>query len=150
MKLEGLFYEVPVKMVNKVSENNFDIGASPSEEEQETFDENVEKVFDVVHDFGLQQLDYDKKTFGMEIKDYMKGLVQVLEKEQDEESVAKFKDMAKTSFAKIVKNFDDYVIYTEDLERDIGKRLLIPMKYNEDGMSGTLFYTKDGLRCEKA
>jgi len=143
------FYEVPGKMMKTVENNDFDIGANPSQEEQqEELDSNEEMKLDVVFSCKLQECNLigSKKDLLKYFKDYMKKVMPfVPEDEMDE-----FKKQAAEKIKSFAANFDDFTFYMGEGAENEEAQMIIPFKYNDDGMSGTFYFMKPGLEKEKS
>lgn len=88
-----------------IKEGDVDIGANPSAEGgDEGVEEHVETVNNVVHSFRLNPTAFDKKSYMVYIKGYMKALKKKLE-ETNPERVGAFEKGAAALVKKILANF---------------------------------------------
>lgn len=88
-----------------IKEGDVDIGANPSAEGgDEGVEEHSETVNNVVHSFRLNPTAFDKKSYMVYIKGYMKTLKKKLE-ETNPDRVAAFEKGAAALVKKILANF---------------------------------------------
>ncbi|XP_065315826.1 translationally-controlled tumor protein homolog isoform X2 [Gordionus sp. m RMFG-2023] len=118
--VDDLYYEVDGKMVSR-SGGSFDafIGSNPSAEEQdEAIDVNVEKGIDVVLNHSLIQIPFQKKDYMTYLKQYMKTLIERVEKEKGKEYADKTKEKLNQFFSKtMLPNFKNYDLYVDSREQ---------------------------------
>lgn len=147
IEIDDAVYEVNCKMVTKGPvQVNTGANASAEGEDDEGCDDQAYQVIDVVDGFRLEQTSFDKKSFLVCIKAYMKAIKAKLE-ENNPSRVAAFEKGAQSYVKKILENFGDYEFYTgETMDPEA---MVIPMGYREDGVTPFLVYWKDGLRAEK-
>ena len=133
--------------VYEVNCNNITIGCGDMgfESEEGTVDQ-VEQKVDVVHSFRLQPTSFDKKSYLLHLKDYMKNVEGKL-KETNPERVESFKKEAQEFAKHIVANFKDYEFYTGESMNPDGQVALL--NYREDGMTPYFTFWKDGLNGKK-
>jgi len=147
-EIEDVVYEVNCKMVVKgvVQINTGANASAEGEDGEEGCDDQAETVNDVVDSFRLEQTSFDKKSYLMCIKAYMKAIKAKLE-ESNPSRVPIFEKGAQAYVKKILEKFDDYEFYTGDSMDP--EAMVVPLGYREDGMTPYLIYWKDGLRAEK-
>ncbi|KAJ2474638.1 Translationally-controlled tumor protein [Coemansia sp. RSA 2131] len=143
----GSAYEVECKMMVVKSHGEVDIGSNPSAEEvEEQLEDGAITVNNVVHAGRLQVTEFDKKSYIIYIKDYMKAIKAKLQ-ETKPESVAEFEKNAATLVKKIVSGIKDYQFYTgESMDPD---GMVALLNYREDGVTPYFTFFKDGLVVEK-
>jgi len=148
LELDDIIYEVNCKMVQVKSGVDVDIGANPSAEEaEEGLDDSEVKTVNLIIDaFRLQETSFDKKSYMIYIKGYMKKLKEKL-KETDPDRVTVFEGKAPVVVKKILENFKDYEFYTGESMDTEGMVLLL--NYREDGITPFFTLFKDGLKEEK-
>lgn len=121
--------------------------SNPDEEPEEGAADTEEKVINVVYSHKLQETGFDKKSFQLWLKDYMKKIVERLES-KDPQRVPVFKaKMAKYAKDVLIANFDDWKFYTGESMNPEG--MVVLMNYREDGMTPYFVLFKDGLIEEK-
>ncbi|KAL1738557.1 Mss4-like protein [Schizophyllum fasciatum] len=141
--VDDTVYEVDCQMI-VVKEGDVDIGANPSQEEQDEAIENgAQQVNNVVHSFRLQSTQFDKKSFLTYLKGYMKAVKTKLA-ETNPDQVATFEKGASTYAKKIIANFKDYEFYTGESMNPDGMVALL--NYREDGVTPYFTFWKDGLK----
>lgn len=135
-------------MVNKEGAK-FDIGANPSAEgadDDEAVEDRGECVNDVVESFRLQPTSFDKKSYMIYIKGYMKKLKEHLAA-TNPDRVEKFQSSAQAFVKRILENFDDYSFYVgESMEPEA---MVVIMGYYENGIDSYVYLFKDGLKTTK-
>jgi hypothetical protein len=123
-------------------------GANPSAEDggDESVEDGVETVNNVVYSMRLQQTTFDKKTYLTYLKGYMKKVKAHLA-EKDPQRVEAFSKAAQEYAKKIVASFKDWEFYTGDsMDPDA---MVVLLNYREDGTTPYLVFFKDGLRVDK-
>jgi hypothetical protein len=131
-----------------VAEGDIDIGANPSAEggDDEGVESTAETVNNVVHSHRLVSTSFDKKSYMIYIKGYMKALKTKLN-EIAPERVPIFEKNTTTLVKKILGNFKDYEFYTgESMDPD---GMVALLNYREDGITPYFTFFKDGLREQK-
>ncbi|KAJ2148301.1 Translationally-controlled tumor protein [Coemansia sp. RSA 564] len=143
----GGAYEVDCKMVTLSNNGEIDIGGNPSAEEaEEQLEDGSETVNNVVHAGRLQETQFDKKSYMIYIKGYMKAIKAKLQ-ETKPESVAEFEKNAATLVKKIIGDIKNYEFYTgESMDPD---GMVALLNYREDGVTPYFTFFKDGLIEEK-
>ncbi|TPX36715.1 hypothetical protein SmJEL517_g01263 [Synchytrium microbalum] len=146
---DDIVYEVDCKMISIGGDDNFDIGANASAEGEDAdagADSNATTVNNVVFANRLATTSFDKKSYTVYMKGYMKSLSEKLSK-TNPERVPEFKSKAATFFKKVLENFGDYEFYTGETMNPDGMVALL--NYREDGVTPYLTFWKDGLKTEK-
>jgi len=146
-EIDKIAYEVDCQMIVVKAGADVDIGANPSQEEQdEALEEGAVQINNVVHSFRLQSTQFDKKSYVTYLKSYMKALKTALEKTQPER-VTDFEKDAAAFAKKIVANFKDYEFYTGESMNPDGMVALL--NYREDGITPYFTFWKDGTKQVK-
>ncbi|KAJ2657780.1 hypothetical protein IW148_005006 [Coemansia sp. RSA 1199] len=143
----GGAYEVDCKMVSIKNDGEVDIGGNPSAEEaEEQLEDGSVTVNNVVYAGRLQSTQFDKKSYMIYIKGYMKAIKAKLQ-ETKPDTVAEFEKNAATLVKKIVGGIKDYEFYTgESMDPD---GMVALLNYREDGVTPYFTFFKDGLVVEK-
>ena len=144
--VDDIVYEIATKQVTKTDSDDFDIGANPAEGEETEVDVNSVTVNNLVDAHQLMETSFDKKSFQIWIKGYMKAVKAHLE-ENDPDRVKDFMSGAAKMVKKILGNFKEYQFFTGesmDAEGSIGF-----LFYKEDGITPYFWFFKDGLKSEK-
>ncbi|RKO95335.1 translationally controlled tumor-associated [Caulochytrium protostelioides] len=125
-----------------------DIGANASAEgeDQEELEDGVQQVNDVIYSFRLQETSFQKKSYMVYIKDYMKQLKKTLA-EKNPERLAIFEKKIQPFVKKILEKFDDYEFLVGESMSPEG--LVALLNYREDGITPYITFFKDGLTEEK-
>ncbi|KAA1466409.1 translationally controlled tumor-associated [Dentipellis sp. KUC8613] len=143
-EIDDIVYEVDCQLVTVKAGADIDIGANPSEEEQdEALEEGSTQVNNVVHSFRLQSTSFDKKSFLTYLKGYMKAVKAKLQ-ETNPERVEAFEKGAQAFAKKLVANFKDYEFYTGESMNPDG--MIALLNYREDGITPYFTFWKDGLK----
>ena len=130
-----------------VRDGDVDFGANPSAEEgADTIEEGAQQVIDLVHSFRLQQTSFDKKSYLVYLKTYMKTIKQSLQ-ETNPDRVPEFEKKAAEFAKKIVGNFSDWEFFTGESMNPEGMVALL--NYREDGVTPYFVFWKDGLNETK-
>lgn len=118
--------------------------ANPDEPADDGAADTEERVINLVHSHKLQETAFDKKSFLLWLKDYMKSLVEKLEK-NNPERVPIFKEKVQ-KFVKevVVPKFDEWRFYTGESMNPEG--MVVLMNYREDGMTPYFVLFKDGVK----
>ncbi|KAH7914165.1 translationally controlled tumor-associated [Hygrophoropsis aurantiaca] len=141
--VDGIVYEVNCRMVPKDDNTEVNIGANPSAEEQEEEGPlgggGGDLIIDVVKNFKLQSVAFDKKSFLSVLKVYMKAVKAKLPADR----VDGFTKGAEAFAKKIIANFKDYEFYTgATLDPD---GMIVLLNYRDDGITPYLTFWKDGV-----
>ncbi|RKP10464.1 translationally-controlled tumor protein [Thamnocephalis sphaerospora] len=143
VEVDDIVYEVDSYMVESKN-GEVDIGANPSAEGgDEELEDGVERVDIIENSFRLQQTTFDKKSYTVYIRDYMKRIVAELEK-SNPERVEPFKKAAATYVKKVLGNFKDYDFFTG--EQVVPEGMAVLRNYREDGITPYYIFFKDGLK----
>ncbi|CAL1700699.1 unnamed protein product [Somion occarium] len=146
-EVDDIVYEVDCQMITVKAGADIDIGANPSQEEQdEALEEGATQLNNVVYSFRLQSTQFDKKSYLTYLKSYMKAVEAKL-KETKPERVDAFKAGAGAFAKKIVANYKDYEFYTGESMNPDGMVALL--NYREDGVTPYFTFWKDGLKEQK-
>ncbi|KAI9853312.1 MAG: hypothetical protein M1824_001342 [Vezdaea acicularis] len=144
-EVDSIVYEVDCKMITKGGEENINIGANPSAEEQEEeMDTEKAQVIDIVDAFRLHLTQFDKKSYQTHLKGYMKAVKSKLQ-EQDapEAQVQAFQTGAAAYAKKIFGDFKNYDFYIgESMDPD---GMVVLINYRPDGITPYATIWKDGL-----
>ncbi|KAI8391496.1 Mss4-like protein [Radiomyces spectabilis] len=145
-EIDDIAYEVDCQMIN-ISEGDVDIGANPSAEGgDEGVESTTQTVNNVVYSFRLTETSFDKKSYMVYIKGYMKAIKAKLA-ETNPERIPIFEAKASSFVKKLLANFKDYEFYTgESMDPDAMVALL---NYREDGVTPYFTFFKDGLKEQK-
>jgi len=149
--VDGVVYEANCRR-KTVGGETFDTGANPSAEEggDEGTDETKETVIDVVHDFSLQETQFDKKSYLKYLKSYMGAVEEKLkENKASDDEIAAFKKGAGIYAKKIVANFKDYEFFMGPVFHEKEQHMIILLNYREDGTTPYVILWKHGLKAEK-
>ncbi|CCH46267.1 Translationally-controlled tumor protein [Wickerhamomyces ciferrii] len=144
--VDGVVYEADCANI-VVGDDNIDIGANPSAEDaEEGVDSSKETVNNIVYNFRLQQTAFDKKSFLVYIKDYMKRVEKYLQ-EKNPDEVDTFKKGAATYVKKVIGSFKDWEFFTgESMDPDA---MIVLMNYREDGTTPYVCVWKHGISENK-
>lgn len=142
--VDDIVYEVECQMITVKKGEDIDIGANPSAEEQEeALEDGAVQVNNVAHSFRLQATQFDKKSFLVYLKGYMKAVKGKLT-ESNPDRVEKFEKGAAAFAKKIVANFKDFEFYTGESMNPDG--MIALLNYREDGITPYFTFWKDGLK----
>ena len=151
MKEENdFFYRIQTKYIKRTG-ITVDIGANPSAEGVDG-DEGSDDLNggDVVNDFieacRLQETSFDKKSYMIYIKDYVKKLKEKIT-ERDPARAAVFTELAKVEIPKIINNFSEFRFFTGESGDPEG--MVVLMGYEDDTKPPYALVFKDGCREEK-
>nr|Q6XSH4.1 RecName: Full=Translationally-controlled tumor protein homolog; Short=TCTP [Lateolabrax japonicus]AAP43627.1 putative translationally controlled tumor protein [Lateolabrax japonicus] len=144
----GIFYEVDGKITTRT--DNIDdslISANASAEETtDCTDSSVVSGVDIVLNHKLQETSFDKKSYKVYIKDYVKAIKQKLQEEKPERVDAFMADVAE-EVKEILNNLKNYQFFTGENMNPEGMVGLLD--YREDGTTPYMLFFKDGLLAEK-
>ncbi|TIA91349.1 hypothetical protein E3P89_04059 [Wallemia ichthyophaga] len=140
MKEEGPFLTIDCEVIT-VGGEGADIGG-----DEGGVDDSKEQKINLVHSFGLKQTQFDKKSYTVHLKDYMKNVVDHL-KANNPERVDGFKAEAQAGLKELLSKFGDLEFFMgESLSTDGQVALL---NYREDGITPYFTLWKDGLKGQK-
>jgi len=143
-EIDDIVYEVNCAMITVKQGTDIDIGANPSAEEQdEGVEEGSTQVNNVVYSHRLQSTAFDKKSYLVHLKSYMKAVKAELEK-SNPSRVDAFEKGAQAFAKKIVANFKDYEFYTGESMNPDG--MVVLLNYREDGVTPYFTFWKDGVK----
>jgi len=143
----GVAYEVETKNLTKSLNGSYNIGANPSTEEgEEAYDESSVTVNNLVDNHHLVQTQYNKESYVVHIKAYVKKLLDLINKTNPSRAVA-FQRGARDFVATILSRFDEFEFYTGEQIDSTG---MVPLKfYSPDGMTPYFYFWKDGMEEQK-
>ncbi|KAH6850370.1 translationally-controlled tumor protein [Chaetomium sp. MPI-CAGE-AT-0009] len=144
-EVDGVVYEVDCAMIEEGAVN-VDIGANASAEEaEEALEDTTVKVNNVVNSFRLQSTSFDKKSYLVYLKGYMKAVKQHLKDTgKSEEEVKDFETKAQGFAKKIIANFKDWEFFTGESMNPDG--MIALLNYREDGTTPYIVVWKHGLK----
>ena len=149
-EIDDIVYEVEAKMIQKVN-GDFGISANTDEDAESSdaggLDSNVQTVNNVVEAHKLVETTFDKKSYMMYIKGYMKALTDHL-KANNPSRVDAFQKGAQNFVKKVLANFSDFRFFQGET-MDIEKGMVALMFYREDGITPVFYIWKDGIIQEK-
>eukprot|EP00274_Cyanoptyche_gloeocystis_P002585 CAMPEP_0196654704 /NCGR_PEP_ID=MMETSP1086-20130531/4426_1 /TAXON_ID=77921 /ORGANISM="Cyanoptyche gloeocystis , Strain SAG4.97" /LENGTH=170 /DNA_ID=CAMNT_0041986613 /DNA_START=85 /DNA_END=597 /DNA_ORIENTATION=- len=142
---EGVVWEVEGKSIS-IGVGDINIGANASAEgdpEDEGVADEAQKAIDIVYSFRLQETQFDKKSFTLWLKGYMKKVKEYLEK-NNASRVEPFQKGAQAYAKKLLGMYDNLQFFLgEQMEPEAG----IAMAYYAEGASNpTFIFFKDGLK----
>ncbi|KAF8305021.1 translationally controlled tumor-associated [Clavulina sp. PMI_390] len=144
--VDDIVYEFDGAMII-VKDGDVNIGANPSAEEaEEALESGAEQKINIVHSFRLVKTSFDKKSYGLHLKGYMKAIKAELEK-TNPERVASFESGAQAYAKKILADFKNFDFYTGESMNPDGMVLLV--NYREDGVTPYFTVWKDGVKQVK-
>ncbi|GMG40445.1 unnamed protein product [Ambrosiozyma monospora] len=147
-EVDGAIYEADCTMIKVKAGADVDIGANPSAEggDDDDAEDGVETVNNVVYSFRLQQTSFDKKSFLVYIKGYMKKVKAYLA-EHNPDQVEAFEKGATKYVKKVVGSFKDWEFFTgESMDPDA---MIVLLNYREDGTTPYVAIWKHGVTEEK-
>ncbi|KAJ2777210.1 hypothetical protein H4R18_005265 [Coemansia javaensis] len=146
IKEVGAAYEVDCAIIT-IGAVEVNTGANASAEEAaEALDDEAKTGINVVLSHNLAPTNFDKKTYMVYIKSYLKAVAAKLA-ETNPERVADFKTESAELVKKILANFKDYEFYTGESMDPEGMVALL--NYREDGVTPYFTFFKDGVQGEK-
>jgi len=145
MKLvDDIVYEVDCQLVIVKAGADVDIGGNPSAEEtEEALEDGATQVNNIAHSFRLQSTQFDKKSYLVYLKAYMKAVKAKLA-ETNPERVEAFEKGAQNYAKKLVASFKDFEFYTGETMNPDGMVALL--NYRADGITPYFTFWKDGLK----
>jgi len=146
--VDNTVYEADCKKIS-VGVGDIDIGANASAEEaNEDVEDSAAQVLDVVHSFRLNETSFDKKSYLVHLKGYMKSVKEGLKKKgASDEAVKEFETGAAAYAKKIVANFKDYEFLIGESMNPDG--MVVLLNYREDGITPYVTIWKHGVVEEK-
>ncbi|KAE8316662.1 Translationally-controlled tumor protein [Aspergillus transmontanensis] len=135
--VDDIVYEVDCAMI--------EVNRGPHIVTEEGEEDNTITVNNLVHSFNLTSTTYDKKTYMIHLKGYMKKILKHV-KETNPDRAEAFEQGAAQYAKKIVANF-------KDLEHYVGASvdpdaMVAILNYREDGVTPYFTFWKDGLRTK--
>lgn len=124
---------------------NVDTGANASAEEaEEALDDQTVRVINVVNNGRLQSTSFDKKSFTVYIKGYLKAIKEKLKEQgKSAEYIKNFETKAGAFFKFVSGSFKDWDFYTGESMNPDG--MVILSNYKSDGTTPYFVFWKDGL-----
>jgi len=147
--VDDVIYEVDCAMITIKKGADVDIGANASAEEaSDELEEGTETVNNIVYSFRLNQTSFDKKSYLLHVKTYMKKVKEKLtESKCPADEITKFEKGAQGFVKKILANVKDYDFYTgESMDPD---GMVAFLNFREDGITPYICFWKHGLKEEK-
>jgi hypothetical protein len=149
--VDDVLYEVEGKLTKEctqVDEKQFGFNASAEGGDGQEVDDSTSSKSgcNIVIANRLVQTVYDKKKYQLDLKAYMKRIVEHLEK-VNPDRVDKFKSAAKEQAGRIFSCFKDWEFFLGESNHDEGMVALL--NYREDGVTPYMLFWKDGLEEEK-
>ncbi|KAK4106853.1 translationally controlled tumor-associated [Parathielavia hyrcaniae] len=152
-EVDGVVYEADCAMITEggvtvdyASPPGTDIGANASAEEaDEALEDTTVKVNNIIHSFRLQSTSYDKKSYLLHLKSYMKTVkAKLQEAGKSEEEVKDFETKAQGFAKKVIGSFKDWEFYTgESMNADA---MVVLLNYREDGVTPYVVVWKHGVK----
>ncbi|KAM6970245.1 translationally-controlled tumor protein homolog [Aplochiton taeniatus] len=144
----GILFEVEGKMVSRSEDIDESlIGANASAEEQvEGNESSTVTGVDIVLNHKLQETSFNKDSFKVYIKDYMKSVKAKLE-EESPDRVKPFVLGAQTELKTLMANFKNFQFFTGESQNPEG--IVGFLDFREDGITPYMIFFKDGLELEK-
>ena len=142
--VDGCMLKVTGKRVTKVEGGDYGIGGD--EDDGGIADAEAVSVINVVDAHGLTETNFDKKSFMVYIKTYMKRLLGSLKKDNPERA-QKFQGEAQAFVKKVLGRFNEYQFFygpAMDVEA-----MIVLCDYAEDGLTPRFYFWHDGLIEEK-
>jgi len=148
-EIDGIVYEIETKVGTKTETGNYNIGSNPSADgagEDDAVEAVTQTVNNLVDSCRLMQTVFDKKSYMVYIKGYMKKLLDYI-KEHNPSRTEAFQKGAQEFVKKILSKFDEYTFYTgESMDPEA---MVALMFYKEDGITPYFYFFKDGVIEEK-
>ncbi|KAI8634769.1 Mss4-like protein [Xylariaceae sp. FL1651] len=143
-EVDGVVYEADCAMI-EIGAVEVNTGANASAEEaDEGLEDTAQKVNNIVHSFRLQPTSFDKKSYGVHLKGYMKKVQEHLKaKGAPESEIEAFQKGANAFAKKVLGSFKDWEFYTgESMDVD---GMVVLLNYREDGTTPYVVVWKHGL-----
>lgn len=143
-----LYKDVLYKVKGRYKEVKDDIGFDAVSIENKGDDGSNARgyVIDLVYNFELKKIVFNKKDYMNMIKGYLSKLKEFL-KEKERGQVEIFMSGASEVVKEILNNFNDYSFYTG--ESDNTDAMIIPCKFINDEKELDFYFWKHGLKEEK-
>jgi len=148
-EVDGVVYEADCPMIEEGAVT-VDTGANASAEEaEEALDDASVKVNGIIHSFRLQSTSFDKKSYLVYLKGYMKAVkTKLQEKNAPAEEITAFEKGAQAYVKeKLLPNFKDFEFYTGESQDPDGSIVLL--NYREDGITPYIVIWKHGVEIIK-
>ncbi|KAF4961859.1 hypothetical protein FSARC_10017 [Fusarium sarcochroum] len=144
-EVEGAVLEAECSMITEGGVS-IDIGANASAEDaDEALDDDSIQVNNIIYSFRLQPTTFDKKSFVVYLKGYMKSVKSKLQElGREAEYITQFEKSAQ-AFVKstLLPKFNDYEFYTGESQDPDG--MIALLNYRDDGVTPYLTFWKHGL-----
>jgi hypothetical protein len=147
--VDDIVYEADCAMITlEAVEVNTGANAS-AEEAEEGIEDSAVKVNNIVHSFRLQSTQFDKKSYLVYLKGYMKAVkTKMQDSGKSEDEVKAFEKGAQAYVKeKLLPNFKDFEFYTGESMDPEG--MIALLNYREDGVTPYIIVWKHGLKEEK-
>jgi len=142
--VDDVVYEVDCAMVT-IKEGEVDIGANASAEEtEEALEDGAKTVNNIIHTFRLEPTTFDKKSYLLYLKGYMKTVKAKLAETKPEE-VDAFEKGAQAFAKKLIANFKDYEFYVGEKQHET-EGMVALLNYRDDGVTPYFTFWKHGLK----
>ncbi|KAF1939919.1 translationally controlled tumor-associated [Clathrospora elynae] len=143
-EVDGVVYEADCTKIT-VGGESFNTGGNASAEEQEeSVEDTADTKIDVIYSFRLNETSFDKKSYLIYLKGYMKAVKEGLKKKgADQATIDEFQTKAGAYAKKIIANFKDYEFYTGETMDPNG--MIVLLNYREDGVTPFVTVWKHGL-----
>jgi len=144
-EIDDVIFEIQAKTI-LVDDSGIDIGANPSAEggEDEPVDESVRRVVNIVHNHQLSETSYDKSSFMMWLKNYLKKVKDLLTQEKPDRVDPFMKGMQKFVKEQLLPKFNDLQFWTgASLDPEAAMAFSF---YEGESTDPTFWFIKDGLK----
>ncbi|KAG0206405.1 hypothetical protein BGX28_002121 [Mortierella sp. GBA30] len=142
----GSTYQIDCAMIKVKQGADVDTGANASAEEADEGTEDGEVIVNnLVYSMRLQQTSFDKKSYLVYLKGYMKAVKEKLKLDAD--AAKAFETSVNVDAKKIIANFKDYEFYIGESMNPEGAIMLL--NYREDGVTPFFTIFKAGLKETK-
>ncbi|KAG0366568.1 Ribosome associating protein [Gamsiella multidivaricata] len=146
VKEVGGVYEIECAMIQVKEGADVDIGANASAEEvEESLEDGVTVVNNVVYSFRLQSTSFDKKGYTSYIKGYLKQLKAA--KGLSEADTKTFESEMTAEVKKVLGAFKDFEFYVGESMNPDGAVMLL--NYREDGTTPYFTVFKHAVKTMK-
>ncbi|MFJ6940394.1 translationally-controlled tumor protein [Streptomyces sp. NPDC101132] len=139
-------YEVEGRLITVSGDVHADIDANPNEVEAAEDTDGTRQVIDVIHAHRLQPTSFDKKSYTVYAKGYLKAVKSELS-ETDPGSVAAFEAEGTALVKEVLGNFQDYEFYTGESMNPDGMVALL--NYRDDGTTPYLTFFQHGVHAHQ-
>ncbi|KJZ73390.1 Translationally-controlled tumor protein-like protein [Hirsutella minnesotensis 3608] len=144
--VDDIVYEADCAMITEDAVK-VDTGANASAEggDDDAVEDQAVKVNNIVHSFRLQSTSFDKKSYLIYLKGYLKSVKAALqEKGADADTITAFEKGAQAYVKeKLLPNIKDLEFYTGESMNPEG--IVVMLNYREDGITPYVIIWKHGL-----